>query len=90
MVDHEFLTHVYRYAEALQQRQLTDAQKTAILSHYLRLDGSHEHRATKAVRQALGMDEFVEEIRKSANLSNTQRLLQDLRAAAARLQAKGG
>jgi hypothetical protein len=86
--DQEFLKHIYRYAESVKGAPLTQAERDRIVAEFNAADGDAPTRARIAVRQALGLRELVEELRKSANLDNTRRLLQDLQSAAQQWQAK--
>lgn len=88
MRDSDFLDYVYSYAENLNRGSLTQQQRDEIVSVFNRLEGDGYARARRAVRQVLGLNELTEELRKSANLDNSKRLLQDLQAAAQQWQAK--
>ncbi len=87
MNDSEFLMHVYRYAEVLKGDALTDDERNIVVGEFNDLKGDAHSRALQAVRKALGIEHQLEELRKSANLDNTQRLLIDLQNAAAKWQA---
>lgn len=87
MTDAEFLTHVFSYAAMLKQSTLTDAERQAIINEFNSLSGDAHSRAQTAIRKVLNIGPLVEEIRKSANLDNTDRLLTDLQNAAAKWQA---
>jgi hypothetical protein len=87
MTDHEFLDTIYRYGEALKGRPLTPTERQRILEEFNQATGDAHARAKLAVRKVLGAGSLYEEMRKSANLDNTQRLLADLERAAAQWQA---
>lgn len=88
MNDSEFMIRVYRYAAFLKKSNLTEQERDAIVIEFNKLEGNVESRAIRAVRIVLGLSNLTEEIRKSANLDNSRRLIQDLEAAAREWQAK--
>lgn len=87
MNDAQFIAKIYAYAEALKKSPLTQTEEDEILAHFNSEKGTAQERAIRAVRRALGLDVLKEEFRKSANLDNTARLLQDLQKAATQWQA---
>lgn len=90
MNDQSFLLKMYEYAENLKGSKLSEQDKEQILTEFNKLTGPAESRAVKAVRSVLGFGKLTEEIRKSANLDNSRRLLQDLQASAREWQSKKG
>jgi len=87
MDDAGFLKVVFRYAEAKNDGPLTKTQRDEIIAEFNRATGGAEKRALEAIRNVLKLNVLLEDLRKSANLDNTQRLLQDLQSAAAQWQA---
>jgi hypothetical protein len=85
--DNEFLNYIHRYAASLKGAPISSAEAQRIIAEFNALDGEAYERARKAVRTALGLNQLVEELRKSANLDNTRRLLLDLQNAAKQWQA---
>ena len=88
MNDPEFLGYVYLYAEGVKEGPLTSDERAAIVERFNEAEGTAAERAQRAVEAAIGTRRYrIDEMRKSANLDNTLRLLADVQAAAQQWQA---
>lgn len=88
MNDKDFLDVIYRYAEYVKRSDLTQFEREGIVTEFNAAQGDPYTKAREAVRKVLGVTQLIEEMRKTADLDNTQRLLQDLMNAATQWQAK--
>ena len=87
MNDREFLDVIYRYAEYVKRAPLSQAERERIITEFNSAQGDPYTKAREAVRKVLGLSQLIEGMRKTADLDNTQRLLQDLMNAANQWQA---
>lgn len=90
MDNQQFAVQLIRYAEGLKRSPLTQAESRRIIEVFNASAGTSAfERARKAIEQVIGESIGQDELRKSANLDNTIRLLQDLQMASQRFQASG-
>ena len=82
MTDKEFLDIIFKYATLVKGGQLTEDERKRIIAEFNQLQGNAYSRAQKAIRDVLEISILLEDMRKNANLDNTQRLLADLQDAA--------